>query len=68
MHEELAEYEGAITSDDAVEELADLLELIHVAPKCHRLTVGELEVLCADKVAKRGGFEDRIFLVEVEDD
>lgn len=33
MHEELAEYEGAISLDDAVEELADLLELIHAAAK-----------------------------------
>ena len=68
MYEELAEYEGAITSDDAVEELADLLELIHAAAKFHGVTVGELEALRAEKAAKRGGFEERIYLVEVEDD
>ena len=68
MHEELAEYEGAITSDDAVEELADLLELIHSAAKFYGVTVEELEAVRAEKASKRGGFEERIFLVEVEDD
>jgi predicted house-cleaning noncanonical NTP pyrophosphatase (MazG superfamily) len=68
MYEELAEYEGALTSDDAVEELADLLELIHAAAKFHGVTVGELEVVNVEKAAKRGGFEERIYLVEVDDD
>ena len=68
MHEELAEYEGAISSDDAVEELADLLELIHAAAKFHGATVEELEAVRAEKAASRGGFEERIYLVEVEDD
>ena len=68
MHEELAEYEGALTSDDAVEEMADLLELIHAAAKYQGVTVEELEAVRAEKVAKRGDFEERIFLVEVEDD
>lgn len=68
MYEELAEYEGAITSDDAVEELANLLELVHAAAKYHGVTFAELEAVRAEKAAKRGGFEERIFLVEVEDD
>ena len=68
MHEELEEYEGAIKSDDAIDELADLLELIHSAAKFHRVTVEELEAVRAEKAAERGGFEDSIFWVEVEDD
>lgn len=68
MREELAEYEGADTSDYAVEELADLLELLHAAAKFHGVTVEELEAVRAEKAAKRGGFEERIFLMEVEDD
>ncbi|MCM3711492.1 nucleoside triphosphate pyrophosphohydrolase [Sporosarcina luteola] len=68
VHEELAEYEGAISSDDAVEELADLLELIYAAAKFHGVTVGELEAVRAEKAVERGSFEERIFLVEVEDD
>ncbi len=68
MHEELAEYEGTISSDDAVKELADLLELIHAAANYHGVTVEELEAVRAEKAAKRGGFKERIYLVEVEDD
>ncbi|MDN4608276.1 nucleoside triphosphate pyrophosphohydrolase [Sporosarcina highlanderae] len=68
MHEELAEYEAAITSDDAIEELADLMELIHSAAKFHGVTVEELETVRAEKAVRRGGFEARIFLVEVEND
>ncbi|WP_342512115.1 nucleoside triphosphate pyrophosphohydrolase [Sporosarcina sp. FSL K6-1522] len=67
MHEELVEYEETITPNDAVEELADLLELIHAAAKFHGVTVEELEAVRAEKAAKRGGFGERIFLVEVED-
>lgn len=68
MHEELAEYEEATTAEDAVEELADLLELIHAAAKCHGVTVDELETVRAEKAAKRGGFNERIYLMEVNDD
>lgn len=68
MHEELAEYEEATTAKDSLEELADLLELIHVAAAHHGATVEALETIRADKAAKRGGFAERIYLVEVQDD
>ncbi|WP_050180624.1 nucleoside triphosphate pyrophosphohydrolase [Domibacillus robiginosus] len=68
MHEELAEYEGAENDQDAVEELADLLELIHAAAAIHGATAEELEAVRREKAEKRGGFSDRIYLIEVEDD
>lgn len=68
MHEELAEYEAAESNEDAIEELADLLELIHAAAEIYDTTFEELEKVRADKAMKRGGFEERIFLIEVEDD
>lgn len=68
MHEELAEYESAENSQDAVEELADLLELIHTAAATHDTTFDELEKIRVEKAEKRGGFDSRIFLIEVEDD
>ncbi|ARD48644.1 phosphoribosyl-ATP pyrophosphohydrolase [Sporosarcina sp. P37] len=68
MHEELAEYEEADTAEAAVEELSDLLELIHAAANHHGVTVEELETVRAEKASARGGFTDRIFLVEVQDD
>ncbi|OES44682.1 nucleoside triphosphate pyrophosphohydrolase [Domibacillus iocasae] len=68
MHEELAEYEEAENDQDAVEELADLLELIHAAAAIHGATADELEEVRRAKAEKRGGFSDRIYLIEVEDD
>lgn len=50
------------------EELADLLELIHVTAKFHEVPVGELETVRAGEATRRGGLEEWIFLVEVEDD
>ncbi|PID20209.1 phosphoribosyl-ATP pyrophosphohydrolase [Sporosarcina sp. P3] len=68
MHEELAEYEEATNAEDAVEELSDLLELIHAAAAYHGATVEELEAVRAEKATARGGFDERIYLVEVADD
>lgn len=67
MYEELAEYEVTETADDALEELADLLELIHAAAILHGSSLAELEKIRQQKAEKRGGFEERIFLVNVED-
>lgn len=68
MHEELAEYEAAETPDDAIEELADLLELLHAAAMSQGFSVEELEKIRQQKAEKRGGFEERIFLIDVEDE
>lgn len=68
MHEELAEYEEATNAEEAVEELSDLLELIHAAAAYHGVTVEELEAVRAEKANARGGFNERIYLVEVADD
>lgn len=68
MYEELAEYEDAATNEDAIEELADLLELIHAAAAVYDTSFEELEKVREEKAKKRGGFDERIFLIEVEDD
>lgn len=68
MNEELEEYQEAATNEEAVEELADILELMHAAVKIHGATIEQLEEVRRSKAEKRGGFEKRIFLVEVEDD
>ncbi len=61
LDEELAEY----YKDQNIEELADLLEVIHAAAIAHGYTLDELEKVRADKAEKRGGFEKRILLKEV---
>ena len=68
LGEELAEYIEAKTNEEAVEELADILELVHAAAKMHGATIEQLEEVRRAKAEKRGGFEQRIFLIEVEDD
>ncbi len=68
LTEELQEYNEAKTDEEAVEELADILELLHAAVKIHGSSVEELEEVRKAKAKKRGGFEQRIFLIEVEDD
>lgn len=68
MYEELAEYEAAETREETIEELADLLELIHAAAAVQGLACEELERVRVDKAAKRGGFNERIYLMEVQDD
>ena len=68
MHEELAEYEEAATNEDVIEELADLLELIHAAATVYDTPFEEVERVREEKAKKRGGFDERIFLMEVEDD
>lgn len=68
LSEELEEYQEATTNEAAVEELADILELIHAAAKIHGATIEQLEEVRRAKAEKRGGFEKRIFLIEVEDD
>ena len=68
MGEELAEYLETTATADALEELADLLELIHAAAAYHGSTFEELEEMRVEKAVKRGGFNEQIFLLEVEDD
>ncbi len=64
LDEELAEYH----KDQNIEELADLLEVIRAAAIARGYTLDELEQTRAEKAAKRGGFEKRIFLKEVYED
>lgn len=64
LDEELAEYH----KDQNIEELADLLEVVHVAALARGYTLEELEQVRAEKAAKRGSFEKRILLKEVYED
>jgi predicted house-cleaning noncanonical NTP pyrophosphatase (MazG superfamily) len=66
--EELQEYMGAESDESAIEELADLLEIIHALAKCHGASFEKVEEVRQQKAQKRGGFEEKIFLVQVEDE
>ena len=64
LNEELAEYQES----KSLEELADLLEVIQAVVKARGWTVEDLERVRADKATKRGGFEKKILLKEVQED
>jgi predicted house-cleaning noncanonical NTP pyrophosphatase (MazG superfamily) len=64
--EELQEYIEAPTHQEAIEELADLLEVMHALAAVHGATPEQLEKVREEKAKERGKFDDRIYLVEVE--
>ena len=66
--EELKEYQEATSNEEAIEELADLLELIYAVLPLHDSTMEELEKVRIAKREKRGGFDKGYYLIEVEDD
>ncbi|WP_391117808.1 phosphoribosyl-ATP pyrophosphohydrolase [Psychrobacillus sp. L3] len=68
LHEEVKEFQESENRLDALEELADILELIHAALPIHEATYDELEKIRIAKKEKRGGFEEGIFLIEVGDE
>lgn len=61
--EELAEYRES----KSLEELADLLEVMEAVVATRGYTWEELLAVKAEKKAARGGFEDKLLLLEVSD-
>ncbi|ETT80832.1 nucleoside triphosphate pyrophosphohydrolase [Viridibacillus sp. FSL R5-0477] len=68
MTEEALEFNEAEVQKDAVEELADILELVHASLAVYGVSYEELEQIRLSKKEKRGGFSDGIYLIEVEDE
>lgn len=66
--EELQEYVETNNNEDAIEELADVLEIIHALAEYHGVSIEEVEEIRKQKADKRGGFKEKIFLIEVEDE
>lgn len=62
LDEEVAEFHR----DCNGEELADILEVVYALGEANGYSREELNRICADKRAERGGFRDRIFLVGKE--
>jgi len=63
LDEELAEYH----SEQNLEELADLMEVIYAAAEARGYSEEQLEQVRLQKKAQRGGFQKRLFLIEVRD-
>ncbi|AYC28473.1 nucleoside triphosphate pyrophosphohydrolase [Paenisporosarcina cavernae] len=67
LTEEVTEYQEAVAGKDAIEELADILELIYAALPIHGADYETLEKVRIAKKEKRGGFEKGHFLIEVSE-
>ncbi|ADF39660.1 nucleoside triphosphate pyrophosphohydrolase [Priestia megaterium] len=65
--EELQEYIEAPTHQEAIEELADLLEVMHALAAVHGTTPEQLEKVREEKAKERGKFDDRVYLVETKE-
>ncbi|WP_233880790.1 nucleoside triphosphate pyrophosphohydrolase [Virgibacillus halodenitrificans] len=68
LNEEVTEYQEATSDEEALEELADVLELMLALAKQHGATIDEVEKIRKEKAEKRGAFNEKIYLIEVEDD
>ncbi len=67
LQEETNEYLEAESSAEAIEELADIMELLYALAEVYGVTSEMLEQIRAEKAEKRGGFKERVYLIEVED-
>ena len=63
LNEECAEYQA----DKSIDELADILEVIHAIVEARGYSITKLEKVRSEKADKRGKFKDRNFLEKVED-
>ncbi|QHT59394.1 nucleoside triphosphate pyrophosphohydrolase [Paenibacillus lycopersici] len=69
LKEEADEYFAAERPEEALEELADMLEVMRALAAVHGATWEQLEAIGAKKTALRGGFRDhRVYLIDVDGD
>lgn len=66
--EEWREFNEAADDTHAVEELADMLEILYNLAKLHGADEEAVNEVCRQKRHERGGFSERIFLIEVSDE
>ena len=67
LYEEAQEFDESTNRSEALEELADILELIHATLPFYEATYEQLEEIRLRKKEKRGGFEKGVFLIEVKE-
>lgn len=63
LQEEVDEY---IADASDVRELADILEVVYTLASVNGVSVNQLAALRLEKRQKRGGFENRVFLIETQ--
>lgn len=68
LYEEYNEVLATTNSNDRIEELADMLEIIKALASLENKTIDDVLEVADQKAQKRGGFEDKIFLEKVISD
>lgn len=67
LYEELEQYTRVQSNAEAIDKLADLLELIYTLTKANGGSIEQLEQIRKQKHEKKGGFEHKTFLIHVTD-
>lgn len=67
LREESEEYFSAQSPQESLEELTDMLEIIRALATVHGATWEQLEALREKKAEARGGFQERVYLIDVDD-
>ena len=67
LYKKLQEEVGEFLETPIPEELADILELIHALAPLVAGSWEKLEKVRLDKLKVRGGFDKKIFLIEIQD-
>ena len=65
LGEEYHEVLGTTTSDERIEELADMIEIIISLAKLENKSLDEVIAVAFKKRLKRGGFDKKIYLEKV---
>lgn len=65
LYEEYQEVVGAQTSEDRIEELADMIEVISSLANIENKTLDDVVECAKVKKLKRGGFDKKIYLESV---
>ena len=66
LHKKLFEEAKEFVEDDSKEELADLMEVIYAIARLRGIDLNEVEKIRKQKAQKRGAFDKKIFLKNVE--
>ncbi|RWZ58696.1 phosphoribosyl-ATP pyrophosphohydrolase [Halobacillus fulvus] len=67
LQEEMTEYLATENNHESLTELADLLEVVHALAHTHNGTMEELELIRQHKKKERGAFQNRVFLMDVDE-
>ncbi|GBF76387.1 hypothetical protein PA598K_04853 [Paenibacillus sp. 598K] len=67
LREETAEYMETTNAENALEELADVLEVVRALAVAHGADWEQLESIRQQKAEQRGGFRDKVYLIDVDE-